>query len=232
MKQIKLYWKKLSTRVDALTLRERAMLFAMTGALIIFTAFFFFLNPAYTGQKTLLMTMGSQQDNIAGVEAEITQTIVAHSTDPDAPERARLQKLRADAQALSASLMAMQQGMVPAERMTGLLERMLRSQRSLKLVSMRTLRDGEGEGQSAPEPAPAAAAPGAPPPPPALLHRHGVEVVVQGSFADMVAYMEALEAMQGQIFWGGATLKTQTWPQSTLTLRVFTVNLDKKWVKL
>ncbi|HEU4778103.1 MAG TPA: hypothetical protein VFS95_14905 [Telluria sp.] len=222
MKQIKLYWKKLSTRVDALTLRERALLFAMAAGLIIFTVFFFFLNPAYTGQKTLLMTMSSQQDNISGVEAEITQTIIVHSTDPDAADRVRLQKLRADAQALSASLTAMQQGMVPAERMSGLLERILRSQRSLKLVSMRTLRDGEAEAQ----PAAGAAAP------PELLHRHGVEVVVQGSYADMVAYMEALEAMQGQVFWGGATIKTQTWPQSTLTLVVYTVNLDKKWVKL
>lgn len=222
MKQIKLYWKKLSTRVDALTLRERALLFAMAAGLIIFTVFFFFLNPAYTGQKTLLMTMGSQQDNISGVDAEITQTIITHSTDPDAAERARLQKLRADAQALSASLTAMQQGMVPADRMSALLERILRSQRSLKLVSMRTLRDGEAEAQ----PAAAAAAP------PELLHRHGVEVVVQGSYADMVAYLEALEAMQGQVFWGGATIKTQTWPQSTLTLVVYTVNLDKKWVKL
>lgn len=230
MKQIKLYWKKLSARVDALTLRERAMLFAMTAGLIIFTVFFFFLNPAHTGQKTLLMTMGAQQDNIAGVEAEITQTIITHSTDPDAAERARLQRLRADAQALSASLTAMQQGMVPAERMTALLERILRSQRSLKLVSMRTLREGEADGQGAAAAAPAGAA--AAPPPPELLHRHGVEVVVQGSYADMVAYMEALEAMQGQIFWGGATLKTQAWPQSTLTLRVYTVNLDKKWVKL
>ncbi|UUZ54714.1 hypothetical protein LP419_01240 [Massilia sp. H-1] len=112
MKQLTAYWKKLSARVDALSLRERGMLFGMASALIIFTAFFFFLNPAYTGQKILLQTMGSQQDNIAGVEGEITQTIVAHATDPDAAERARLQQLRSEAQALRTSLMAMQQGMV------------------------------------------------------------------------------------------------------------------------
>jgi MSHA biogenesis protein MshJ len=226
MKQLSLYWKKLSTRVDALTLRERAMLFAMAAALIIFTAFFFFLNPAHTGQKLLLQTMGSQQDNIAGVENEITQTITAHSTDPDTAERARLQRLRSEAQVLRASLTAMQQGMVPAERMTGLLGQILRSQRNLKLVSMRTLREGEGE------PAPVPVPNGAAPPPPALLHKHGVEVVVQGSYADMVAYLDALEAMQGQIFWGGATMKVDSYPKATLTLVVYTVNLDKKWVQL
>lgn len=232
MKQIKLYWKKLSARVDALTLRERGMLFAMAAGLIIFTTFFLYLNPAHTGQKALLATMGSQQDNIAGVEAEIAQTITVHSTDPDAADRARLQKLRADAQALSDSLMAMQQGMVPAERMTALLERILRAHRSLKLVSMRTLREGEGEAKPPAPAAPVAAGADPAAPPADLLHKHAVEVVVQGSYADMVAYMEALEAMQGQIFWGSATLKTQTYPQSTLTLMVYTVNLDKKWVKL
>lgn len=226
MKQLTAYWKKLSARVDALSLRERGMLFGMASALIIFTAFFFFLNPAYTGQKILLQTMGSQQDNIAGVEGEITQTIVAHATDPDAAERARLQQLRSEAQALRTSLMAMQQGMVPAERMSGLLEKILRSQRSLKLVSMRTLRDGEAD------PAPAPAQNGAAPAPAELLHKHGVEVVVQGSYADIVAYLDALESMQGQIFWGGAALKVDTYPKATLTLVVYTVNLDKKWVKL
>jgi MSHA biogenesis protein MshJ len=230
MKQITFYWKKLSARIDALTLRERALLFAMAAGLIVFTVFFFFLNPAYSGQKTLLMTMGAQQDNIAGVEAEITQTIIAHSTDPDAADRARLQRLRDEAQALKASLTAMQEGMVPAERMSGMLERILRAHSSLKLKSMRTLREGEGEAAVL---APAA---GNSPPgaalPPALLHKHGVEVVVQGSFPALVAYLEALEGMQGQIFWDKASLTTQSYPQSTLTLVVYTVNFDKNWVKL
>lgn len=234
MKPLKQFWTRLSGRIDALTLRERALLFAMMAGLIIFTAFFFFLNPAYTGQKALLMTMGSQQDNISGVEADITQTIVAHSQDPDAAERARLVQLRADAARLRAALTAMQQGMVPAERMSGLLEKLLRSQPNLKLAGMRTLRDGETEpapDAPAPPAAAAAAAGGAAAPAP-LLHRHGVEIVVQGKYADMVAYLDALEGMPGQLFWGSARMHVDAYPQATLTLVIYTVNLDKKWVQL
>ena len=65
-----------------------------------------------------------------------------------------------------------------------------------------------------------------------LLHRHGVELVVQGSYPDMVAYMAALESMQGQLFWGSASLQVETYPTATLKLVVYTVNLDKKWLKL
>jgi MSHA biogenesis protein MshJ len=48
----------------------------------------------------------------------------------------------------------------------------------------------------------------------------------------MVAYMAALEGMQGQIFWGSATMKVNAHPNATLTLVVYTISLDKKWLKL
>ena len=113
---------------------------------------------------------------------------------------------------------------LPPERMTGLLEKILRAHRSLRLASLRTL----------PEELPVAPAPkaGEAAPPPALLHRHGVELVLQGSYPDMVAYMAALEGMQGQIFWGSAAMKVDTHPSATLTLVVYTISLDKKWLKL
>lgn len=216
------YWKKFSGRIDALTLRERTMIFAATAGALIFLVFSLFLNPTYARQRALLDEMARQRDRIAGVEAEIAQTIEAHTLDPDAAERARLAKIRSDAQALSAALMAMQQGMVPAERMNVLLERILRSHRGLRLKSLRTLDEA----------APVQAASGAAPPAGQLLHRHGVELVVQGSYPDMVAYMAALEGMQGQLLWGSAALKTDTWPNATLTLVAYTINLDKKWLML
>lgn len=227
------HWLTISTRIDALTLRERVLLFGMIAGGIIFLVFYFSLNPHYAKQKQMLATTKQQQDVIAGIEAEITQTMVAHTADPDGPERVRLAQLQRDALALTQSLMTMQQGMVPAERMTGMLEQMLRGQRNLRLTSMRTLAAVE-----ALTPAPAATAvalvPGAAPPRPPvqLLHRHGVELVVQGSYPDMVAYMAALESMQGQLFWGSASLQVETYPTATLKLVLYTVNLDKKWLKL
>lgn len=233
-------WQKLSTRIDALTLRERAMLFAAAAAAIIFLVFYFLLNPSYARQKLTLEEMTRQQERIANVELEISATMEAHMRDPDAAERARLQKIGADAQALRNALTAMQQGMVAPEKMSGLLEDILRGNRGLKLKSMRTLGDVAPDA-APPVPAVAAAAPpaaaGAPPSaapaaPPQLLHRHGVELVLEGSYPDMVAYMSALENMQGKILWGNADMAVQAYPTATLTLTVYTINLDKKWLKL
>jgi MSHA biogenesis protein MshJ len=227
---MKKYWVNISTRIDALTLRERSFLFVAAAGVLIFLVFFFFLNPTYARHKSLLLTMSQQRDMIAAADAEIAQTMLAHTQDPDAVERQRLQQIKTEAQALSSALMAMQQGMVPPERMTGLLEQILRAHRSLRLTGLRTLPE---DAPPAATVAPAAGAPvAAASAPPELLHRHGVELILKGSYPDMVAYMAALEGMQGQIFWGSAEMKVDTHPNATLTLVVYTISLDKKWLKL
>jgi MSHA biogenesis protein MshJ len=221
---MKKYLLRLSTKIDSMTLRERCILFVGAAGSIIFLMFYLFLNPTYARQKALLTSMAQQRDVLAGVEAEIAQTMLAHTIDPDAADRARFERLKTESQQLSSSLMAMQQGMVPPERMSGLLEQILRAHGGLRLASLRTLPDEQ--------PAAAAAKPGDAAPPPRLLHRHGVQIVLQGSYPDMVAYMAALEAMQGKIFWGSAAMKVDTYPNATLTLDVYTISLEKKWLAL
>ncbi|HZX28104.1 MAG TPA: hypothetical protein VFF16_13610 [Telluria sp.] len=72
----------------------------------------------------------------------------------------------------------------------------------------------------------------APSKPPELMYRHGVELTLQGSYLDMLNYMGALEAMPTQVFWGKAKLDARDFDQARLTLTVYTLNLDQKWMKL
>jgi MSHA biogenesis protein MshJ len=55
---------------------------------------------------------------------------------------------------------------------------------------------------------------------------------LQGSYLDMVSYMEALEQLPVQLFWGKAKLDAQQYPNSRLTLTLYTLSLDPKWMKL
>jgi MSHA biogenesis protein MshJ len=61
---------------------------------------------------------------------------------------------------------------------------------------------------------------------------HGVEIVVQGSYLDMLHYMDALESMPWQLFWSKARLQVEEYPKATLTLTLYTLSLDKKWLNL
>ena len=229
---------RLATRVDALSLRERVLVFAAIAGLYVFLMHFFGLGPMFAKQDLLRTQIVQQQNNLEGIDAEIGDKVRAAQVDPDAPTRERIAAVRAQTEALATSLRAMQNGLVPPERMAPLVEAILRANGRLQLVSLRTLPVEPVLGAAQPQAAGASAAdtPAAGKPaagdPAALLYRHGVEVTVRGNYLDMIAYMAALESMPTQLFWGAARLEAETWPSSRLTLTLYTLSLDAKWMKL
>jgi len=64
------------------------------------------------------------------------------------------------------------------------------------------------------------------------VYKHGVEITVQGAYLDMIGYMTELEGMPAQLFWGKARMSVDEYPQATLTLTLFTLSLDKKWLNI
>ena len=225
---------RLATRIDALTLRERVLLFAAVAGAYVFLMHFFGLGPIFAKQDLLRNQIVQQQNNLEGIDNEIRDKVLAAQVDPDAPTRARIADVRGQLDGLATSLRAMQNGLVPPERMAPLVEAILRANGRLKLVSLRTLAVEPVMGAAKPQAASAGATAetGAAAQPAALLYRHGVEVTVRGNYLDMVGYMGALESMPTQLFWGRAQLEAETWPTSRLTLTLYTLSLDEKWMKL
>ncbi|WP_296949793.1 type II secretion system protein GspM [uncultured Massilia sp.] len=244
-------WQALSARVDALSPRERVLALAAVLAVVAGIGWMAALGPALQKQERLRAQIAQQRDQVAALEAETAQKLAIGRNDPDAPLRERLGAVRADTERLTGDLRAMQKGLVPPERVAPLLESILRSNARLKLVSMKTLPVGSlsdlavqsaagdpARPGAAAQAAAAAAAPAAGSAPPAvarapdLLFSHGVELTLRGSYLDMVDYMTTLEALPTQLFWGKAQLEVEQYPEVRLTLTLYTLSLDPKWMKL
>ena len=237
--QLLQHWIKLSTRLDAMTLRERAMVFTAVVAAILFLIYTASAEPLLNKQKLLRMQIKQQQNQITGIDMEIVAKAQGFKVDPDAATREQLAGVRRDIDTTSAGLMAVQKGLVAPDKIAPLLDHLLRGNGKLKLISMKTLPvTGLNEAAQPAQPAatavaaPAPAATTAPAKPRELLYRHGVEIVLQGSYLDMVSYMAALESLPVQLFWGKASLDAQQYPNSRLTLTLYTLSLDQKWMKL
>src|SRR5476649_773424 len=129
---MKAQWIKLTVKLDAMSLRERAMVFTAVTCAVLFIAYSMVLEPLLAQQKKLLADISQQQNQIGGIDGEITQKIAAFQNDPDAPVRQQI----ADA---DASLRAMQRGLVAPEQIVPLLEHLLRGNGKLRLLSMKTL---------------------------------------------------------------------------------------------
>lgn len=252
---------ELGNKVDALSLRERVMVFAAVAAGIVFVGNALVFDPMYAKQKALRAKISLERNNAMGIDAEIVRLVQAHRLDPDAAERARLAAVTTEAAQLGAALRSTQRGLVAPDKMVALLESLLKGRGGLRLLSLKTLPVSglnDGAFEAASEPAPAAvsalqaAAPAtvaaikaaAPAPAPAtpgprsvakapeLLYRHGVEITLQGAYPDMLDYMAALEAMPAQLFWAKAKLEAEDYPRARLTLVLYTLSLDQKWIAL
>jgi len=223
----------LAARIDALSLRERGMVFGAAIAVLVFAGHTFVLAPQDAKQAVLRAQIEQQQAAIAAIDGDITARVEASRIDPDAQARARLNTMQQEMGQLGSELLALEHGLVPPERMGPLVDGILRANGRLKLVSMRTLPAeplAAPGAVAAPEAAPGAvpAAGGDVP----LLYRHGVEVTVRGNYLDMVDYMNTLDAMPTRMFWGRAELDVETYPTARLTLTLNTLSLDRQWMKL
>jgi MSHA biogenesis protein MshJ len=240
-------WLQFTARVEALQPRERIMAFGAAVVVLVFLANTVVFRPLSRKEDALRSTLQQQTITVDGIAADIAGKARAYAIDPNEPLRQRLGELRAETARTSDELRAMQKGLVAPERIAPLLEAILRANGRLKLVSLKTLPVSTLGDGPAPAPAPAAPAPPAPaapagtqppaaPPPvvkaPALLYRHGVELTLRGSYLDMVDYMHALETLPTQLFWGKAQLEAEDYPNVRLTLTLYTLSLDPKWMKL
>lgn len=116
--------------------------------------------------------------------------------------------------------------LVGAAEMVPVLDRMLAQTGGLRLRSMQSL--GRSEvGAPAASPATPAEAKTA-----GTLYRHGVELNVEGSYADVLAYVQAIEAMPQRVLWGGMQLKVEQHPKVVLTLRLYTLSTDRSWLEI
>jgi MSHA biogenesis protein MshJ len=230
-------WLQFTARVEALQPRERIMAFGAAVVVLVFLANTFVFAPLSRKEATLRSTLQQQRITVDGIAADIEGRARAYAIDPNEPLRKRLGEVRAETARTSDELRTMQKGLVPAERIAPLLETILRANGRLKLVSLKTLPVTTLTDGSTPAPAAPTAPTAAPAPPPVvkspdLLYRHGVELTLRGSYLDMVDYMHALETLPTQLFWGKAQLDAEEYPNVRLTLTLYTLSLDPKWMKL
>ena len=240
---MKQQWQQFALKFDALSVRERIMVFGASAALLIFMVVYLFVNPQLDKRKALADTIAQRQQAVAAIDAEMAQRMAAHAGDPNLQDRIRLERIRQQVQQMRHALQSTQNGLVAPERIVPMLQQLLKQQANLRLVSLATLPSGAmGQGghvaskaaasASAAAPAGQSPADAEPAKAPAVLYRHGVEIVLRGNYLDMVNYMDAVEAMPSHVFWGKLNMQVEQYPNATLSLTLYTLSLDEKWIAL
>jgi MSHA biogenesis protein MshJ len=233
-------WQRIALKIDALTLRERVIIFAMAAVILVVLFNTALLEPQFAKQKQLTQRIKQDQSKITGMQAQIQHKTTSPQNDPDKDNKARLEELEQQAAEMQAAFREMQNRLISPDKMPAVLEEILKKNDALQLVSLKTLpvssvtEDTEKRAGSA-----LASTKSKAEAKPAVnteravsntVYKHGVEIVVQGGYFDIMNYLAQMEAMPWQLLWAKATLNADEYPRSKLTLTLFTLSLDKKWL--
>ncbi len=207
------HWRQWRRVHGARTLSERRLLVAAGVALTWFLLDFVLVTPAYQQFKLVRQRMQVAELALRSHQAE-TARMAADMVAMEAQIKGELAQLRRRVDEQSRALDDAQAGMVPARQMRLVLEGLLSRNGQLRLKSMKTLspEDVQKAGLAVVE------VPG--------LYRHGLDVVVQGSFNDLLAWLRSVEQFPRRLLWSGMRLDTDEFGRVSLSVRLFTVSPD------
>jgi len=222
---MKIYWDKLVARVDAMSLRERALIFGAAAFALVTLINMLLLDPLLVQQERLSSQVVQQQEKMKEIQAQLAGLLQAKRADKNAPQRKRISQLRERITQGDTYLKETQDKLVPPEKMAHLLEQVLTRNGRLQLVALNTLPVSNFI-----EPAAGSVQPGAASG--RQIYKHGVQITVRGSYADLTQYLQALEQLPVQMFWGMAKMNVVQYPHAELTLALYTLSLDRKWLQI
>ena len=241
---MKQQWEQLTGKIDALSLRERGIMLILVSFVIIFLFDSWVIEPQFAKQKILSNKIKQEQGQVSALNIEIIQREAGVKLDPDADIKRRISNAQQQLSQIDSNLQGLQKNLVRPEKMISLLENILKRNQKLQLVSLKSLpttnvideMDTSG-GASIKTLVTTSvttnlatnsndlSTSGA-------IYKHEVEIVMQGSYLDMLSYMRELESLPEQVYWSKGKLTVIEYPKASLTLNLFTLSLEKKWLNL
>jgi len=231
---VKAQWKRWDERFAARTQRERAMIAIMLVVGVALIGSTLVVEPRFARAAVAKKNLAAQKAESDRLAAQWQALLPRLKEDPDAAARQELEILRAKLATINADLAKANAALVPPAEMNTRLERLLARQPGLRLVSLRTLPPTSFVDKK-PEAATTAAqgTPAAEKPAGDFdLYRHGVEIKLTGSYADLSAYVAQLESDRQKFIWGEVRLSVVEYPKAMLTLVLYTLSLDKAWLSI
>ena len=202
-------------RFNDLALRERAMIFGASAVVVVALFSTFVLDPLIREQQELSRQLVEQDGRVRAIQESMQALAANRMQDPDTAARQRNEDLTRELAALEEEVArAEARQVVQPPQVPRLLEDLLAGNRRLQLVSLRSLAPVAAVGSKEP------------------IYKHGVELVLRGSYLDLLGYVSDLERLPWRLYWGDAVLNAEGYPVLQLTLTVYTLGTDRVWMRI
>ncbi len=213
-----LWWQNLMDRIDAMALRERVLVMLALLGLIALLWDILFMQPLDKARKTLTPQVAALRTDLSRINSSIEEVALQTEEDPNSKLTADLDQNRLRIAELNRQLGGLTQGMIAPEEMVEVLKQVLARTAPLQLLSLRSL---------PPEPL-TALVPGEILP--TQVYRHGVELELEGSYLDVLAFLKGMEALPWRFYWDRLDLEVSAHPLVGVKITAGTLGREEAWI--
>lgn len=225
-------WRRAAVRFNQMSVRERLLIAVATLGVLVMLWTVAIMDPLHARERMLRDEMTSLQDSLAnGTSADGVQGDALRNEEA----LARIETLNVELGRIDTELASKSAGLIPPERMVQAIQDVLRHQRGLKLISLHNqpMAPLVPAVPADPNAATSDADGNAEPAAPVVDHGpfvHPVELIVEGSYLDVLRYLQALEASPWRFYWKVLELRTERYPINRVRIELTTLSMDKEWV--
>jgi len=228
---MKQHWENILDKIDSMSLRERALIFAAAAFLLVSLIKASFLDPLLTEQKKLSAQMAQQQQDMKLIQQQVEASVQAKNNIEHSPTKIRLLAAKQQLADSNVFLKGYRERLVEPDKMAQLLQQVLNQNRHLQLVNLKTLpvtpllekKIGAKSIVSKLNNVPVLDK---------QVFKHGVELTIRGKYLDLMRYLKSIENLPTQMFWGRAEMHVDRYPTVSLTLTLYTLSLDETWLTI
>lgn len=211
-------WQQLADRLDGLSLRERALVFAATLAVLFGLWFNLVLGPMESTGEAMDRRAEALRQQLEQLNERSRLVAEGLARDPNRTleqEKARLQSRLAE---VDEALRERTGAYVGPDQMARLLQELLSDGRGLRLVALENTGPRRvrltGEAQDAMLP----------------IYRHGVVLEFEGSFGEVVSYLNAVKELPWRFLWKRLEYEVTAYPRARVILELETLSAEEDWI--
>ncbi len=199
---MKVMWNRLMARLDALSLRERVLLFGGVIAVFAVLTDWLFVTPLTQQQRMLTQSIDLQSEDSEARRDQLLATLQKRDRERVVSINSDLGKLQSEIDVLDRDIAGMSSASVDTTALPALLDRVLKKTDRVSVVKVASLK---GE-------LPSAAALAGNPSVAATPARPALDITLSGGYLDLMEYLVNLEKALPWVRWSALKMSTESSP--------------------
>jgi MSHA biogenesis protein MshJ len=226
-------WELLQEKTEALSVRERVIIFITGIVLITLLWVQLFFTSWEVEQKAYNESLLQNQSELKVLKVEIHTLENKLQQNPNDPLQAENNELEEQLNELGDEIREQLAHLMPPQKMAQAMQQVLADYKGLSLISARNLPVellvlGSGKNDVSDSKAELTEDGGASKTG-AVIYTHGFEMKLKGGYFQALQFLQGLEEMKG-FYWRALDYQVEEYPKGILTIELNTLSLEEEWI--